>query len=105
MKGGLQSKFSEIAFLILTDIPESEGDKENVDDSKESEKNGEEDSKEEDEDPKPRALHKTASIFLRNLAPTITKQEVEAVSLMMLLSLHVYPLISCLTVRIMFSCF
>ncbi len=27
---------------------------------------------------KPRALHKTASIFLRNLAPTITKQEVEA---------------------------
>ena len=28
--------------------------------------------------PKPRALHKTTSIFLRNLAPTITKQEVEA---------------------------
>ena len=27
---------------------------------------------------KPRALHKTASIFLRNLSPTITKQEVEA---------------------------
>ncbi|XP_069705569.1 serrate RNA effector molecule homolog isoform X2 [Periplaneta americana] len=27
---------------------------------------------------KPRPLHKTASIFLRNLAPTITKQEVEA---------------------------
>ena len=27
---------------------------------------------------KPRALHKTSSIFLRNLAPTITKQEVEA---------------------------
>ncbi|QQP38797.1 Serrate RNA effector molecule -like protein [Caligus rogercresseyi] len=26
----------------------------------------------------PRALHRTASIFLRNLAPTITKQEVEA---------------------------
>lgn len=26
----------------------------------------------------PRALHKTTSIFLRNLAPTITKQEVEA---------------------------
>ena len=30
---------------------------------------------------KPRELHRTASIFLRNLAPTITKQEVEAVSL------------------------
>jgi hypothetical protein len=27
----------------------------------------------------PRALHKTSSIFLRNLAPTITKAEVEAV--------------------------
>lgn len=35
---------------------------------------------EEKETKKPRALHKTASIFLRNLAPTITKQEVEAVS-------------------------
>ncbi|RXG59961.1 Serrate RNA effector molecule-like protein [Armadillidium vulgare] len=33
---------------------------------------------EEDEIKKPRALHKTASIFLRNLAPTITKQEVES---------------------------
>ena len=31
-----------------------------------------------DDQPKPRALHKTSSIFLRNLAPTITKQEVEA---------------------------
>merc|ERR1719187_2527647 len=28
--------------------------------------------------PKPRALHKTSSIFLRNLPPTVTKQEVEA---------------------------
>ena len=34
---------------------------------------------------KPRPLHKTASIFLRNLAPTITKQEVEAVSKQILL--------------------
>ena len=32
------------------------------------------------EDTKPRALHKTLSIFLRNLAPSITKQEVESVS-------------------------
>ncbi|CAG0899642.1 unnamed protein product [Darwinula stevensoni] len=30
------------------------------------------------EEKKPRAFHKTASIFLRNLAPNITKQEVEA---------------------------
>ena len=28
----------------------------------------------------PQRLHKPKSIFLRNLAPTITKQEVEAVS-------------------------
>lgn len=31
-----------------------------------------------DDGNKPRPLHRTASIFLRNLAPTITKQEVEA---------------------------
>ena len=31
-----------------------------------------------DKSPKPRALHKTSSIFLRNLPPTVTKQEVEA---------------------------
>ena len=42
--------------------------------------NGRDDIEEVSEDPKPRALHKTASIFLRNLAPTITKAEVEAVS-------------------------
>lgn len=34
---------------------------------------------EERDEPKPRALHKTLSLFLRNLAPTITKQEVESV--------------------------
>lgn len=33
-----------------------------------------------EDEPKPRALHKTHSIFLRYLAPSITKQEVEAVS-------------------------
>jgi len=38
----------------------------------------EEDKEEKEETPKPRALHKTSSIFLRNLAPTITKLEVEA---------------------------
>jgi len=38
----------------------------------------EEDKQEKEETPKPRALHKTSSIFLRNLAPTITKLEVEA---------------------------
>lgn len=41
----------------------------------------------EDKEKEPRALHKTSSIFLRNLAPTITKAEVEAVSLE--ISIHV----------------
>ncbi|KAL3285137.1 hypothetical protein HHI36_019260 [Cryptolaemus montrouzieri] len=34
---------------------------------------------EEEKPEKPKALHKTTSIFLRNLAPTITKQEIEAI--------------------------
>ena len=34
----------------------------------------------EDGEAQPKALHKTKSIFLRNLAATITKQEVETVS-------------------------
>lgn len=52
--------------------------------TKELEENKEHEEKEPDTTPpedatmKPRALHKTCSIFLRNLAPTITKQEVEA---------------------------
>ena len=37
-----------------------------------------EEEEEKDRAPKPRALHKTSSIFLRNLPPTVTKQEVEA---------------------------
>ena len=35
---------------------------------------------EERDEPKPQALHKTLSLFLRNLHANITKQEVEAVS-------------------------
>ncbi|KAB7497435.1 Serrate RNA effector molecule-like protein [Armadillidium nasatum] len=53
-----------------TNDKEDEGTKEDKEEGA-----GEED---EDEIKKPRALHKTASIFLRNLAPTITKQEVES---------------------------
>ncbi|KAJ8322203.1 hypothetical protein KUTeg_000674 [Tegillarca granosa] len=41
-------------------------------------KNEEEEEDKEKGPPKPRPLHKTCSIFLRNLAPSITKQEVEA---------------------------
>ena len=47
-------------------------------DKKENDEVEEDKKMEEDKEPKPRALHKTTSIFLRNLAPTITKQEVEA---------------------------
>jgi len=58
-----------------------EDDLEKNDEDKEKETdqdNEKEDVKMDDGKPKPRALHKTTSIFLRNLAPTITKQEVEA---------------------------
>ncbi|XP_075217478.1 arsenic resistance protein 2 isoform X2 [Lycorma delicatula] len=43
-----------------------------------SEEEGEKKVEESENKIKPRALHRTASIFLRNLAPSITKQEVEA---------------------------
>ncbi|KAK3926902.1 Serrate RNA effector molecule-like protein [Frankliniella fusca] len=49
---------------------------ENVKDEKVSDV--QEEVKKKEEKLKPRPLHRTASIFLRNLAPTITKQEVEA---------------------------
>ena len=67
--------------------PDSKPVESPADDEKETEEKKEEDSKEKEEakdekngEPQPRELHRTASIFLRNLAPTITKQEVEAVS-------------------------
>ena len=41
--------------------------------------------------PLPRELHRTASIFLRNLAPTITKLEVEAVSETLLINALINP--------------
>ncbi len=53
---------------------ETKADEEEKVEKKESNKDAEED----EGARKPRPLHKTASIFLRNLAPTITKQEVEA---------------------------
>lgn len=53
----------------------SDGEEKDQDTTEEKAKNDKKDTV-----PKPRALHKTSSIFLRNLAPSITKQEVEAVS-------------------------
>ena len=49
-------------------------DKEKDIDTKEGKEEGKK------EELKRKYLHKTSSIFLRNLAPSITKQEVEAVS-------------------------
>ena len=46
----------------------------------EKEEDSSEQPEEGEEEPQPQAFHKTNSIFLRNLAPSITKQEVEAVS-------------------------
>ena len=66
--------------------PEGDGEADSEGSVKGDSEHGEEDdpSKPEDgetgDDLKPRPLHRTASIFLRNLAPAITKQEVEAVS-------------------------
>ncbi|XP_055871422.1 serrate RNA effector molecule homolog A-like isoform X4 [Biomphalaria glabrata] len=60
-----------------TEKMEKEQIADNVIDNKEKEA-AEEKEREEIAEPKPRPLHKTNSIFLRNLAPTITKQEVEA---------------------------
>lgn len=73
----LASVWEGTNFCLLVETASRNGEKEEEKD-KESKKDEEEEGKEEEQ--KPRALHKTASIFLRNLAPTITKQEVEAVS-------------------------
>lgn len=68
---------------------EKKEDKEKSVDKTQENEVGKKDKEEEDKDDveiisddkpeKPKALHKTTSIFLRNLAPTITKQEVEAI--------------------------
>ncbi|KAK3089966.1 hypothetical protein FSP39_008080 [Pinctada imbricata] len=58
---------------------EDDDDDEDEDDDKDVDtKETKEEKIEETSTSKPRCLHKTCSIFLRNLAPTITKQEVEA---------------------------
>ena len=61
-----------------TNNKNAEDEKEEKDEKDEKMDEEESEDKVDDKQPKPRALHKTTSIFLRNLAPTITKQEVEA---------------------------
>ena len=62
---------------MLLEKDENEKEKDTAEEEKEKE-DKEKEEKEKQEGPQP--LHKPQSIFLRNLAPTITKQEVEAVS-------------------------
>ena len=58
---------------------EEEGDKKEEESKENDDEKKEEGKEDEDSDgKKPRALHRTASIFLRSLNPSITKQEVEA---------------------------
>lgn len=55
-------------------------DEEKDEDTKERKKKEDRDHESPPREHRRRMLHKTCSIFLRNLAPSITKQEVEAVS-------------------------
>merc|ERR1719210_388033 len=65
---------------------DSEGDESDKKDEKDEKEDVKKDDKEEknkdkdkdDDGERPKALHKTSSIFLRNLPPTVTKVEVEA---------------------------
>nr|CAG4638378.1 EOG090X04A7 [Cyclestheria hislopi] len=63
------------------DLSQDEGQKESSKRDNQNQDNDESKEREKEDHvtvPKPRELHRTASIFLRNLAPTITKVEVEA---------------------------
>lgn len=93
--------FDPIALATEKNKEEEKGDKEENSEKPSEEKKSEKSKKEKTPEPEvekpkkksvdsdavidlasekePRALHKTSSIFLRNLAPTITKAEVEAV--------------------------
>lgn len=62
--------FSSMCFMCLAEKREGGEENSTLEPAEEGE---------ERDEPKPRALHKTLSLFLRNLAPTITKQEVESV--------------------------
>lgn len=61
----------------------------NEEDEEKPKDNAEEEMKEEkkpkDDSPRPRPLHKTCSLFMRSIAPTISKAEIIAVSCSMML--------------------
>lgn len=58
----------------LSSNDEEEKPKENVEEDKKEEK------KPKDDSPRPRPLHRTCSLFMRSIAPTISKAEIIAVS-------------------------
>lgn len=63
------------------DMNEESGDGEFMEEGEDADKDVEEQEKNEssENEKKPRPLHKTCSIFFRNLAPSITRQEIEDV--------------------------
>jgi len=60
--------------FALSSHDEEEKPKENV------EANNKEEKKPKDDSPRPRPLHRTCSLFMRSIAPTISKSEIIAVS-------------------------
>lgn len=60
----------------IKELNEDSGDGELMDDGDDNSKQAPEDKKSEN---KPRPLHKTCSIFFRNISPSITRQEIEDV--------------------------
>ena len=67
--GGEEEKDAEKSSAVEEKMEEGGDEKEKKEEKGEEAEN-------DDAAPKPRPLHKTSSIFLRNLAPTITTQEV-----------------------------
>lgn len=61
--------------VLLSPNKEEEKPKESVKEEKKEEKKAKDDS------PRPRPLHRTCSLFMRSIAPTISKAEIIAVSL------------------------
>jgi len=60
------------------EVDEIKDDTQAKDENDDDKEMKDEEDEREESSPRPRALHKTSSIFLRNLPPTVTKQEVEA---------------------------
>lgn len=69
------SSYSSCLCVLLSPDEEEEKPKESAKEEKKDEKKAKDDS------PRPRPLHRTCSLFMRSIAPTISKAEIIAVSL------------------------